>query len=118
LTNNSESVHRVPPQPSNKFNPKIIITFFYIMSSNDFFQPRACRTPAVNMTGVDDDSNDDELAIDLPAITSTWECEKIEKLEEKGGVMSIGSVTGVTWCLRDGMPQRRCVMSPIVSSRT
>jgi hypothetical protein len=33
---------------------------------------------------VDDDSNNDELAIDLPAITSIWECEKIEKLGEKG----------------------------------
>jgi hypothetical protein len=33
---------------------------------------------------VDDDSNNDELAIDLPLITSIWECEKINKLGEKG----------------------------------
>jgi hypothetical protein len=33
---------------------------------------------------VDDDSNNDESSIDLPAITSIWECDKIEKLGEKG----------------------------------
>jgi hypothetical protein len=53
------------------------------MTSNVFFEPRVCRNPAVNMY-VDDDSNDDELAIDLPAITSIWECENIDKLGEKG----------------------------------
>jgi hypothetical protein len=40
-----------------------------IMSSNVFFEPRVTRTPAANMS-VDDDSNNDESAIDLPAITS------------------------------------------------
>jgi hypothetical protein len=54
-----------------------------IMTSNMFFEPRVRLTPAVNMS-VDDDSNDDELDIDLPAITSIWECEKIDKLGEKG----------------------------------
>jgi hypothetical protein len=33
---------------------------------------------------MDDDSNNDELDIYLPTITSIWECEKIEKLGEKG----------------------------------
>jgi hypothetical protein len=50
-----------------------------IMSSNVFFEPRVHRTPAANMY-VDDDINNDESAIDLPAIKSIWECDKIEKL--------------------------------------
>jgi hypothetical protein len=54
-----------------------------IMSSNVFFEPRVRRTPDANMS-VDDDSKNDESAIDLPAITSIWECDKIEKLGEKG----------------------------------
>jgi hypothetical protein len=54
-----------------------------IMSSNVFFELCVRRTPAANMS-VDDDSNNDELAIDIPSITSIWECEKIEKLGEKG----------------------------------
>jgi hypothetical protein len=53
------------------------------MSSNVLFEPHFHHTPAVNMS-VDDDSNNDELDIDLPLITSIWECEKIEKLGEKG----------------------------------
>jgi hypothetical protein len=55
------------------------------MSSNDFFEPRTRRIPSVNMPVVDDDSKNDELTIDLPAITAIWECEEIEKLGEKGG---------------------------------
>jgi hypothetical protein len=40
----------------SKYNHNI--TFFYTMSSNtDFFELRAHRTPAVNMSGVDDNSN-------------------------------------------------------------
>jgi hypothetical protein len=54
-----------------------------IMSSIFFFEPSVRRTPAANMS-VDDDSNNDESAIDLPAITSIWECDMIEKLVEKG----------------------------------
>jgi hypothetical protein len=54
-----------------------------IMSSNIFFEPLVRRTPDANMS-VDDDSKNDESAIDLPAITSIWECDKIEKLGEKG----------------------------------
>jgi hypothetical protein len=54
-----------------------------IMSSNVFFEPRVRRTPDANMS-VDDDSKNDESANDLPAITSIWECDKIEKLGEKG----------------------------------
>jgi hypothetical protein len=54
-----------------------------IMSSNVFFEPRVSRTPDANMS-VDDDSKKDESAIDLPAITSIWECDKIENLGEKG----------------------------------
>jgi hypothetical protein len=53
------------------------------MSSNVLFERRVRRTPAVNIY-VNDDSNNDELVIDLPTITSIWECEKIEKLGEKG----------------------------------
>jgi hypothetical protein len=48
-----------------------------------FFELRVRLTPAVNMS-VDDNSNNDELDIDLPAITSICECEKIDKLGEKG----------------------------------
>jgi hypothetical protein len=40
-----------------------------IMSSNVLFESRVRRTFAANMS-VDDDSNNYELAIDLPAITS------------------------------------------------
>jgi hypothetical protein len=53
-----------------------------IMSSIFFFEPRVRRTPDANIS-VDDDSKNDESAIDLPAITSIWECDKIEKLGEK-----------------------------------
>jgi hypothetical protein len=54
-----------------------------IMLSNVFFETCVRRTPDVNMS-VDDDSKNDESAIDLPAITSIWECDNIEKLGEKG----------------------------------